>query len=45
MGDCDDGALVLLEMGLEPLDALGVEVVGGLVKQEDVGFLQEAARS
>ena len=37
MGDGDDGALVLLEAALEPLDRLGVEVVGRLVEHEQVG--------
>ena len=41
MGDGDDGALVLLEVLLEPEHALGVEVVGGLVQQQQVGLLQQ----
>ena len=41
VGDGDDGAGVLLEVLLEPLHALGVEVVGRLVEQEQVGLLQE----
>ena len=41
MGDGDDGAGVLLEVLLQPEHALGVEVVGGLVEQQEVGLLQE----
>src|SRR5690606_33470609 len=41
VGDGDDGALVLLEVLLEPEHALGVEVVGGLVQQQQVGLLQQ----
>ena len=41
MGDRDDGAGVLLEVLLQPRDALGVEVVGGLVEQQQVGRLEQ----
>ena len=41
MGDGDDGARVLLQGPLEPGDRLGVEVVRGLVEQEQVGLGQE----
>ncbi|CAB5001180.1 unannotated protein [freshwater metagenome] len=41
MGDGDDGAGVLLEMLLEPLDALGIEVVRRLVEEEQVGLAKE----
>jgi hypothetical protein len=37
VGHRHDGALVLLEVALEPRDRLGVEVVGGLVEQQQVG--------
>ena len=37
MGDGHDRARVLLEEPLQPVDALGVEVVGGLVEQQQVG--------
>ena len=37
VGDGDDGALVLLEVPLEPGDRLGVEVVRRLVEQQQVG--------
>ena len=37
MGDGHDGALVLLEVALEPADGLGVEVVRRLVEQQQVG--------
>ena len=43
VGDGDDGAFVLLQVLLEPIDTLGIEVVGGLVEQQDVGLLQEQA--
>jgi hypothetical protein len=39
--DQDHGALVLLQMVLEPLDRVGVEVVRRLVEQEHVGVVQE----
>ena len=41
MRDRDDRAGVLLEVLLEPLDGLGVEVVGGLVEQQEVGLLEQ----
>ena len=41
VGDGDDGALVLLEVALEPADRLGVEVVGRLVEQQQVGRGQQ----
>ena len=41
MGDEDHRALVLLQVRLEPRDRLGVEVVGGLVEEQQVGVLQE----
>ena len=41
MGDRDDGARVLLQVLLEPEHALGVEVVGGLVEQQQIRLLQE----
>ena len=37
VGDRDDRALVVLEVLLEPGDRLGVEVVGRLVEQQQVG--------
>ena len=37
VGDGDDRAGVVLEEALEPRDRLGVEVVGGLVEQQQVG--------
>ena len=39
----DEGALELLEEGLDPGDGFGVEVVGGLVEEEDVGVGDEQA--
>ena len=41
VGDGEDRALVLGEVLLEPLHALGVEVVGGLVEQQQVGLGQQ----
>lgn len=41
MGDCQDGAGVAGQVRFEPLDALGVEVVGGLVEQQQVGLGQQ----
>ena len=37
----DDRAFILVEVLLEPVYALGIEVVGGLVEQQDVGLLQQ----
>ena len=41
VGDGEDGAGVLGEVLLQPLHALGVEVVGGLVEQQQVRLLQQ----
>ena len=41
MGDGHDGARVLLEEALQPLDRLGVEMVGGLVEQQQVRVLEQ----
>ncbi len=41
VGDGDDGAGVLREVLLQPLHGLGVQVVGGLVEQQQVGGLQQ----
>ena len=43
MCDGDDGAVVLLQVTLQPCDRFRVEVVGGLVEQEQVGLAQEQA--
>ena len=43
VGHGDDGARVLLQMMLQPGHALGIEMVGGLVQQQDVGLLQQEA--
>jgi len=43
MCDGDNGAVVLLQRSLEPCHRLGVEVVGGLVQQEQVGPGQQQA--
>ena len=41
VGDNEDGARIGLEVALEPVHALGIEVVGGLVEQQEVGRLQQ----
>ena len=38
VGDGDDGARVVLQEALQPVDALGVEVVRRLVEQQQVGM-------
>ena len=43
VGDRDDRARVLLEEPLEPGHGLGVEVVGGLVEQQQVGLAKQQA--
>jgi hypothetical protein len=43
VGDDEDGALRPLYEGLQPLYSLQVEVVGRLVKQDQVGLLEEQA--
>ena len=43
VGDRDDGAVVLVQVALEPRDRLGVEVVGGLVEQQQVGLREQQA--
>ena len=42
--DDDERSLELLEVGLEPRDALRVEVVRGLVEEEDVGIGKQEPR-
>ena len=45
VGDDEDRARIGAQMPLEPVDGLGVEMVGRLVEQEEVGLLeQEAAK-
>jgi hypothetical protein len=41
VGDGDDRAGIRLQVVLEPGDRFGVEVVGRLVEQQDVGLLQQ----
>ena len=41
VGDGHDGARILREEAFEPLDRLGIEMVGGLVEEQQVGMLQE----
>jgi len=44
VGDDDEGEIRGLEQGFEPLNAFEVEVVGGLVEEEDVGVDDEGFR-
>ena len=39
--DGDDGTFILAQVLLQPVDALSVEMVGRLVEQQYVGFLQQ----
>ncbi len=41
MGDQHHHALVLGQVVFQPLDGIGVQVVGGLVEEQDVGLTQE----
>ena len=41
MGNRDDGTLVGLQVLLQPEHGLCVQVVGGLVEQQQVGLLQQ----
>ena len=43
VGHGDHRTLVLLQVLFQPVDRLGVEVVGGLVEQQYVGLLQQQA--
>ena len=43
VGHQHDGAVVALQVGLQPVHRLGVQVVGGLVEQQQVGLLQQQA--
>jgi len=43
VGDGDDGPRVLLEEALQPLHGFGVEMVGRLVEEEQVGVLEQEA--
>ena len=43
MGDRDDAALVVVQKAFEPGDRLGVEMVGRLVEQEQVGRREQQA--
>ena len=43
MGDGDHRARILLQVSLEPGDRLGVEMVGGLVEQQQVRLLEQQA--
>lgn len=41
MGDSYDRAGILLEVLFEPVDTLGIEVVGRLVKKQHIGLLEQ----
>src|SRR3990170_4717593 len=41
MGYCNDSSRIGLQMMLKPCHTLGIEVVGRLVKKQDVRFLDE----
>ena len=41
VGDRDDCARVVLEVLLQPRDRFGVEVVGGLVQEQQIGSAQQ----
>jgi hypothetical protein len=41
--DGDHGAGVLLQVLLQPVHAFGVEVVGGLIEEEDIRLLDQQA--
>ena len=41
MGDTDDGAFILLQMLLQPVDTLSIEMVGGLVEEKDIRLLKQ----
>ena len=41
VGHGDDGALILVQELLQPQDRLGVQVVGGLVEQQQIGSLEQ----
>ena len=43
MRDGDDGAFVFAQVMFEPRHRFGVEVVGGFVEQENVGFTEQQA--
>ena len=41
MGHGDNSSLVLLKVGLKPLDTLGIEVVGRLIKEKHIRLTKE----
>ena len=43
MGNGHHGARVFLKKALQPQNAFGVEVVGGLIEQQQVGMAQQEA--
>ena len=43
MGDDQDRAGIVAQMALEPVDGLGVEMVGRLVEQQQLGLFEQQA--
>ena len=41
MGDDEDGAGIFAQVMLQPGDAFGIEMVGGLVQQQQIGLAQQ----
>ena len=43
MGHGDNGARIFLEKTFQPCDRFGIEVIGGLIQQQHIGFRQQQA--
>ena len=41
MGDHQDGARIFLQMGFQPLNALGIKMVGRFIEEQDGGLLDQ----
>ena len=41
MGDDQDGAGIIAQMAFQPVHALGVEVIGRLVEQQQIGLVEQ----
>ena len=41
MGNQDKGIFIVLQVALEPVNMLGIQVVGRLVQEQDIWFFQE----
>jgi hypothetical protein len=44
MGDNENGPGIFGQMMLEPVHALGVEMVGGFIEQQEIGLAQQKLR-